>query len=83
MTQYDKLVCDRIPEIIDASCGVLAPPGDIDALARALDRAAQLQSDDCSARARATCSVSTMVAKYLAVYRQVMPTGPGRTALGA
>jgi glycosyltransferase involved in cell wall biosynthesis len=64
-----------IPEILDASCGVLAPPDDVAALAIAVERAALLSRDDCQRRARSACSVATMAARYTEAYRDVLAPG--------
>ncbi|KUI32817.1 glycosyl transferase family 1 [Mycobacterium sp. IS-1496] len=61
-----------IPETIDASSGRLAPPGDVDALSRALLAAAQLPRGPVRARAESHCSQTVMVERYLARYADLM-----------
>lgn len=59
-----------LPELLDASCGVLADPGDVDGLAAAIVRAGRL--DRAAARRRAVehCSITTMVAGYERLYEE-------------
>lgn len=61
-----------IPEIIDAASGRLAPPGDVDALARALCAAAQLPRGPVRSRAETHCSQAVMVERYLARYEELI-----------
>ncbi|KUI37057.1 glycosyltransferase [Mycobacterium sp. GA-2829] len=61
-----------IPETIDTASGRLAPPGDIPALARALEEAAHLPRGPVRARAESHCSQTVMVARYLARYAELI-----------
>jgi glycosyltransferase involved in cell wall biosynthesis len=62
-----------IPEIVDTSCAVLAPPDDVDALAAALDAARGLSRADCRARAELVCSLEVMTSRYEQVYDELAP----------
>jgi glycosyltransferase involved in cell wall biosynthesis len=57
-----------IPEILDASSGVLATPGDVESLADAARRAQRLVRADCRRRAEAVCNVEVMVDDYEDAY---------------
>jgi glycosyltransferase involved in cell wall biosynthesis len=57
-----------IPEILDASTGRLAPPGDLGGLAAALVSARRLDRADCRRRAERHCDAEQMVARYEALY---------------
>jgi glycosyltransferase involved in cell wall biosynthesis len=57
-----------IPEILDASCGVLAAPDDVVALAAAAAAALKLRRADCRRRAERICDGTTMIDAYEAVY---------------
>jgi glycosyltransferase involved in cell wall biosynthesis len=59
-----------IPEILDASCGVLATPDDVASLARAGLAALALDRYDCRKRAEALCDAERMVDRYEALYRR-------------
>jgi glycosyltransferase involved in cell wall biosynthesis len=59
-----------LPEIVDDTCGVLVPPGDDDALERALAVAPGLAGTACRRRAE-RFSLDAMVAGYEALYRPV------------
>ncbi|WP_197375826.1 glycosyltransferase [Mycolicibacterium baixiangningiae] len=69
-----------IPETIDAVSGRLAPPGDIEALSRALRVAAQLPRGPVRARAESHCSQSVMVERYLERYCELMDIEPERAS---
>ncbi len=60
-----------LPELLDDSCGVLVTPGDVDALAVAITRAALLDRDAVRRHAVRTCSVETMVDGYERLYREL------------
>ena len=61
-----------IPEILDATCGVLATPDDVGSLADAGMAALTLDRRACRARAEAMCDVERMVDSYEALYaRQI------------
>jgi len=59
-----------IPEILDASCGVLATPDDVASLAEAGLAALALDRRDCRKRAERMCDAERMVDSYEALYRQ-------------
>lgn len=61
-----------IPEIVDETCGVLAPADDVPALAAAAIAASRLSRADARARAESTCSHERMVDEYLALYRKMI-----------
>jgi glycosyltransferase involved in cell wall biosynthesis len=65
-----------IPEILDATSGRLAPPDDIDALAGAIVRAAELPRARVRARAEAHCSQAVMVRRYLDCYSGLLDEEP-------
>ena len=60
-----------IPEIVDETCGVLAQPGDIAALAASIRAAVGLDRRAARLRAQSHCSVQTMVDGYEQVFAQV------------
>lgn len=60
-----------LPDLIDDTIGVLAPPGDIDALAAAIVAASKLDRDTVRRHAEAHCSVETMVDRYELLYREI------------
>lgn len=59
-----------IPEILDASCGVLAVPDDAASLAQAGLAALTLDRRACRARAEDRCNAERVVDAYEALYRQ-------------
>ena len=59
-----------IPEILDASCGVLATPDDVPSLAAAGLAALALDRRACRARAERACDAVRMVDGYEALYRR-------------
>lgn len=59
-----------IPEIIDASCGVLATPDDVASLAAAGLAALDLDRRACRARAERACDAARMVDGYEALYHR-------------
>jgi glycosyltransferase involved in cell wall biosynthesis len=61
-----------IPEIIDASSGVLVPADDVAGLAAAIPAAAALNRHDARARAEQVCSVDRMVDEYEELYRSTL-----------
>lgn len=71
-----------IPEITDASCGVLAIPDDPGSLAEAALAALSLDRRACRARAEAVCDAARMVDGYEALYADmidaVVPTVDAR-----
>ena len=75
-----------IPEILDASCGVLARPDDVASLAAAGLAALSLDRRACRKRAEAICDVARMVERYEALYRSRIArrsAGPEGMTLGA
>lgn len=58
-----------IPEIVDASCGRLAPAEDVAALAAAVRQAAALDRRDVRRHAEENCSMTRMVSAYEDIYR--------------
>jgi glycosyltransferase involved in cell wall biosynthesis len=64
-----------IPEIIDATCGVLAVPDDIDSLARSAVAALSLDRRACRTRAEAVCDARRMIDAYEALYRRLTTGG--------
>jgi glycosyltransferase involved in cell wall biosynthesis len=60
-----------IPEILDASCGVLATPDDIAALACAARQALSLDRRACRKRAERVCNASRMIDAYEALYHRL------------
>ncbi len=69
-----------IPEILDESCGVLAPPNDVAALAQAVLAALMLDRRACRIRAEQMCDADRMVDGYETLYqRQIdLATQPAR-----
>ncbi|MFN3819459.1 glycosyltransferase [Blastomonas sp.] len=61
-----------IPEIIDASSGVLAVPDDAGSLALATMAAMQLDRRACRSRAFATCDAGRMIDAYEAIYAHMI-----------
>lgn len=57
-----------IPEILTPQCGRLVPAGDVAALAAAIPEAERLSRAAARERARAHCSVDTMVDRYEQLY---------------
>lgn len=60
-----------LPELLDDTTGVLVEPGDVDALAAAIPRAARLDRAAARRHAERTCSVETMVDDYERLYRDL------------
>lgn len=67
-----------IPEILDDTCGRMAPAGDIDALAVAATDAATLPRSAVRARAELVCSDTRMVDSYVELYRGLVASAPHR-----
>lgn len=61
-----------IGEVLGPECGRMAAAGDVDALARALTEASELDRTACRRWAEEHCDVETMVDRYEALYRQVL-----------
>lgn len=60
-----------LPELIDRSCALLVPPGDIDALAHAVHNVDGLSRSGARLRAERNCSLDRMVDSYVALYREL------------
>ena len=60
-----------IPDLLDASCGVLAERGDVAALAVAIEQAARLSPAACRLRAATVCSSAVMAERYVELYESV------------
>lgn len=60
-----------LPELLDATCGVLVAPGDVPGLATAIERAAGLDRRSARVHAERTCSSETMVEGYEALYSEL------------
>ncbi|GAA1094711.1 MULTISPECIES: glycosyltransferase [Pseudonocardia] len=58
-----------LPEIVDPLSGVLAEPGDVEALAEAIRAASLLSRTDARRHAEATCSAEVMIDGYERLYR--------------
>ena len=65
-----------IPEIVDASCGRLAPADDVVALAAAVRSAAGLDRREVRRHAEQTCSMARMVSAYEDIYRSHVRDAP-------
>lgn len=61
-----------IPDILDESCGVLAPADDVVGLGRAVTQAIHLQRHDCRRRAEHLFDAETMTDRYEAMYATVL-----------
>lgn len=61
-----------IPEIVGDEAGVLVPPGDIDALAEAIDTALVLDRAQVRRRAEKCCSVIAMIDRYMGIYADLV-----------
>lgn len=64
-----------VPEIVDASCGVLAAPDDVAALAHAAVKAQSLSRADCRRRAETRCDAAVMIDGYEDLYADLI-AGP-------
>ncbi|WP_210439650.1 glycosyltransferase family 4 protein [Nocardioides xinjiangensis] len=60
-----------LSQVVAPQAGVLAPPGDVDALAEAVRSAALLDRREVRAHAEATCSADVMVERYLDLYTEL------------
>ncbi len=59
-------------EILDESCGAIAPAQTIEALSEAVLKAAQLSRYACRARAESFCNIDSMVDSYERMYQQLI-----------
>jgi glycosyltransferase involved in cell wall biosynthesis len=57
--------------VLTPACGRLVPAGDVAALAEAIPQAEQLSRTAARERARAHCSVETMVDRYEQLYESL------------
>jgi glycosyltransferase involved in cell wall biosynthesis len=64
-----------IPEILDASCGVLATPDDVASLAHAALQALSLNRHACRERAELVCDAERMIDAYEALYTRLAARG--------
>lgn len=69
-----------LPELLDSSCGVLATPGDVADLAKAMRHAATLDRADARRHAERTCSVETMIDEYERLYYELAAQAPTAAA---
>ena len=63
-----------LPELLDADCGRLVEPGDVEALAAALPDAAGLSRAAARERAVRDCSLEVMVDRYVELYDELAAT---------
>lgn len=70
-----------IPDILDASCGVLAVPDDVGSLARSTLAALSLDRWACRYRAERVCNADRMIDAYEALYRRLAAGGDARLRL--
>jgi glycosyltransferase involved in cell wall biosynthesis len=66
-----------LSEILGEDCGRLVAPGDVEALAAAIDPASQLSRDAARRHAVRSCSLERMVERYSALYRELAATPVG------
>lgn len=64
-----------IPEILDASCGVLAVPDDVGSLAQSVLEALSLDRRACRKRAELVCDARRMIDAYEAFYHRLVASG--------
>ncbi|MFJ8143156.1 glycosyltransferase [Streptomyces sp. NPDC096013] len=60
-----------LAEILTPACGVLAPPGDVAALAELIPRAMKLNRSEARRRAERFCSLDQAASAYTALYEEV------------
>lgn len=61
-----------LAEILTPDCGLLAPPGDVEALAELIPRAMKLDRRDARHRAESFCSIDQTADAYTTLYEEVM-----------
>jgi glycosyltransferase involved in cell wall biosynthesis len=61
-----------VAEIVDETCGIIVPPDDVAALARAAHDVQFLSRSDCRKRAEAIADAGSMVKKYEDLYRHLI-----------
>jgi len=61
-----------VDELLDDTCGIIVPPNDVPALAKAAHDVQFLSRSDCRKRAEAIADSGSMVAKYEDLYRQLI-----------
>jgi glycosyltransferase involved in cell wall biosynthesis len=64
-----------VAEILDASCGIIVPPGDIACLAQAARDVQALRRADCRKRAETIADFDSMVVAYEHLYRRLIARG--------
>ena len=73
-----------MPELIeDGVTGFVVPPGDEDAMLRAIEAVSSIDRAACARRARERFSVAVMTDKYEAAYRRAIALGFRKTRRGA
>jgi glycosyltransferase involved in cell wall biosynthesis len=60
-----------LPELLDADCGRLVAPGDVEGLAEAIAMAPALSRAADRRRAETTCSIEAMIGRYEALYDEL------------
>jgi glycosyltransferase involved in cell wall biosynthesis len=70
-----------IPELLDASCGIVAIPDDINSLAESALAAALLDRRDCRRRAELVCDAGRMIDAYEALYSRLIGRGDTKLQL--
>jgi teichuronic acid biosynthesis glycosyltransferase TuaC len=63
-----------IPEVVSADCGCLVPPGDVNALARALAATLGRTWDAAAISARRSRSWNTVAAELLSIFESLLPS---------
>jgi len=72
-----------VAEILDKSCGIIVPPDDVAALARAALDVQRLSRADCRKRAEAIADAGSMVDQYEDLYRNlILRNTPKRDRIG-
>ena len=68
-------------EILDATCGIIVPKRDVEAMAAAMPRAAALDRTDCRRRAASDFPIHRMIGDYERIYERLAPhiTAPAHT----
>lgn len=70
-TPVAAFACGAVPDLLDADCGVLAAPDDVNGLAAAADLARTLSRGAARARAEHEWSHEAMVSQYCAMYAEL------------
>jgi glycosyltransferase involved in cell wall biosynthesis len=61
-----------VAEILDASCGIMVPPGDVGALAQAARDVQHLRRSDCRRRAEDIADFGVMISQYEGMYHRLI-----------